>query len=91
MLTPLLPQWFLSVFILVIDKIEVFGDFWGAFEHINQTMIRNDGKGLLYFIGLFLFGLVVSFSPARKEGRSATSRWIEILESRGKKKEIAEE
>ncbi len=78
-------------FILVIDKIEVFGGFWGAFEHINQTMLRDNGEGLLYFIGLFLFGLAASFSIARKEGRSTAFRWIEILESRGKKKEIAEE
>ena len=78
-------------FIFVIDKIEVFGGIWKAFEHVNQQLLGTSRLTLYYFIGLFLFGLVVSFSPARKEGRSIAFRWIEILESRGKKKEIAEE
>ena len=78
-------------FILVLDKIELFGGFWGAFEHVNQTMLHNHGEGLLYFIGLFLFGLAVSFSPARKEGRSISFQWIEMLESKGQKEENTEE
>lgn len=78
-------------FIFVIDKIKLTDGFWEAFVSLNQQLLGINRLTLYYFIGLFLFGLAVSFSPARKEGRSIAFQWIEILESRGKKKEIAEE
>ena len=78
-------------FIFVIDKIKLTDGFWEAFVRAHQQLIGINRLTLYYFIGLFLFGLVVSFSIARKEGRSTAFQWIEILESRGKKKEIAEE
>lgn len=78
-------------FIMVIDKITITGGLWPAFGMINQSLIHNHGEGLLYFIGLFLFGLAASFSIARKEGRSIAFQWIEILESRGRKEENVDE
>ena len=78
-------------FIFVIDRIKLSDGFWEAFVNLNQQLIGISRLTLYYFIGLFLFGLVVSFSIARKEGRSIAFKWIEILESCGKKEEIAEE
>ena len=77
--------------IMVIDKTEIAGGLWPAFAMINQSLIHNNGEGLLYFIGLFVFGLVASISVARKEGRSVSFQWVEILESLGKKEENTEE
>ena len=77
-------------FIMVIDKIEIAGGLWPAFAMINQSLIHKNGEGLLYFIGLFVFGLVASISVARKEGRSISFQWIEMLESKGQKEKNTE-
>ena len=47
-----------------------------AFAEVNQALA---GTGWVFLIGLFIFGLLASFSFARKEGRSNSYRLLDKI------------
>ena len=51
-----------------------------AFANINETLSDGGAVGWLYLAGVFVFGLVTSFSIARKNGKSIGYWWITPLE-----------
>lgn len=59
-------------------------DFYQAFLKVNETLSAKDGEGWIFLIGLFLFGLVASFSFARKNGESISYRLISKFSSKEK-------
>ena len=62
---------------MIINKMNRSGvHFYAAFLKINEELAADGGQGWLFLIGLFLFGLVASFSPARKRGESISYQLI---------------
>ena len=51
-------------------------NFYEAFLKINETLFADRGEGWLLIVGLFLFGLIASFSIARKNGKSISYRLL---------------
>lgn len=49
---------------------------YDAFLKINEKLAVDGGQGWIFLFGLFLFGLITSFSPARKRGESISYRLI---------------
>ena len=54
------------------------GDFWrdplGALSSVNASLFSDGCRGLLFLLGVYLFGLAVSFSIARKKGENISYR-----------------
>lgn len=55
---------------MIISRIKRAETFSAAFLAVNESLCRDGGEGLFFLIGLFVFGLLSSFSLARKEGQS---------------------
>lgn len=53
-----------------------------GFLMANRDLADDSGAGWLFLIGLFVFGLLVSFSPARKAGRNISYRIIHKIHAR---------
>lgn len=49
---------------------------YDAFLRINESLSADGGSGWFYLVGLFVLGLVASFSVARKEGKSISYRLL---------------
>ena len=50
--------------------------FYAAFSKVNGQLSADGGEGWLFLVGLFVFGLIASFSFARKKGESISYRVI---------------
>lgn len=50
--------------------------FYNAFLKINGQLFADGGEGWIFLVGLFVFGLVASVSPARKRGENLSYRLI---------------
>lgn len=59
---------------LLIKQIQRSGTFGSAFVGLNRTLCDN--RGWLYLVCLFVFGLALSFSVARKNGQNVSYRLI---------------
>ena len=60
----------------IINRTKLTGDFSVAFQRVNESFCADDGQGWVFLVGLFIFGLLTSFSLARKEGESISYRLI---------------
>ncbi len=63
-------------FDMVITAMNRADDLKAAFLLVNKQLSDYGGEGWLFFIGLFVFGLIASFSIARKRGESISYRLI---------------
>ncbi len=54
---------------MLINHMKRSGDFTSAFRLVNNKLGDDGGMGWLFLIGLFVFGLVMSLSFARKKGK----------------------
>ena len=61
---------------MLINEWKYADSFQAAFSVINRSLCDDGRTGWFFLIGLFLFGLVVSFSPARKNGKSIAYRML---------------
>ncbi len=52
------------------------GELKAAFLLVNSQLADDGGMGWLFLIGLFCFGLLMSLSFARKDGRSISYRML---------------
>ena len=50
--------------------------FYEAMMKINGQLLADGGEGMLFLVGLFLFGLAATFSVARKRGESISYRLL---------------
>ena len=57
-----------------MNRLEV--DFYGAFLKINEKLSTNGGEGWFFLVGLFLFGIAVSFSFDRMKEESISYKLI---------------
>lgn len=68
---------------MLFNQMKRSGDLRSAFLLVNNDLGDDGGMGWLFLVGLFVFGLVMSLSFARKNGQSISYR---LLERIGKKK-----
>lgn len=64
---------------MVIKRAASEESITAAFTHIHKTLNTDCGMGWLFLAGLFLFGLLASFSFDRKEGKSRSYRLLSRL------------
>ena len=62
--------------VMVINQHKHTGAFGKAFAEVNEALANDSGMGWAFLIGLFLFGLLASFSPARKNGKSISYKLV---------------
>lgn len=61
---------------MLINQIKRSGDFRSAFLLVNNKLGDDGGEGWLFLVGLFVFGLVMSLSFARKNRQSISYRLL---------------
>lgn len=61
---------------MLINQMKRSGDLRSAFLLVNSKLGDDGGEGWLFLVGLFVFGLVMSMSFARKNGQSISYRLL---------------
>ena len=61
---------------MLINQIKHSDSFVSAFRLLNNELGDDGGMGWLFLVGLFVFGLVMSLSFARKKGQSISYRLL---------------
>ncbi len=61
---------------MILNQAKYTNSLRSAFLLVNGDLADDGGAGWFFLLGLFLFGLITSFSVARKEGRNLPHRWI---------------
>ncbi len=62
---------------MIINQMNRSGvDFYGAFLKINEKLSADGGEGWFFLVGLFLFGIAVSFSFDRMKEESISYKLI---------------
>ena len=74
---------FLYVAIL-LNQAKRSGDLRSAFLLVNNDLGDDGGMGWLFLVGLFVFGLVMSLSFARKNGHSISYRLLSRIDKTNK-------
>ena len=62
---------------MLLNQAKRSGDLLSAFLLVNNKLDDDGGMGWLFLVGLFVFGLVMSLSFARKHGQSISYRLLE--------------
>ena len=64
---------------MIITNINRHGnDLSKAFASVNISLCNDGGEGIFFLLGLFVFGLLASFSIARKKGKSISFRALRL-------------
>ncbi|MBE6959207.1 MAG: hypothetical protein E7448_00585 [Ruminococcaceae bacterium] len=71
------PIWLYGI--TFVSEMEKSSDLLQAFTRSNKSFSANHGEGWLVLVFLFLFGLIASFSPARRRGGSIAYRILAKL------------
>ena len=61
---------------MIVNQGRHLQSLWSAFLMVNQDLSDDGGMGWLFLKALFVFGLLTSISPARKQGRSISYRLL---------------
>ena len=61
---------------MLLNQAKLSGDLLSAFRLVNNDLGDDGGMGWLFLVGLFVFGLVMSLSFARKNGQSISYRLL---------------
>ena len=61
---------------MLFNQIKRSGNLRSAFLLVNNDLGDDGGMGWLFLVGLFVFGLVMSLSFARKNGQSISYRLL---------------
>ena len=67
---------FLYIFMIIKEMNHSGMQFYDAFAKTNASLSLRSGEGWFFIIGLFLFGLLASFSISRKNGQSISYRLL---------------
>lgn len=62
--------------VMLINQMKHSENFVSAFHLVNNKLGDDGGMGWLFLVGLFVFGLVMSLSFARKNGQSISYRLL---------------
>ena len=54
----------------IINQMKRGEDFISAVSNVNSSLIENGGMLIMILLGLFIFGIISSFSIARVRGKS---------------------
>lgn len=65
--------------VMIFKKARQTPNLSAAFHAVNASVWDDGGEGLIFLLGLFLFGLLASFSLERKEENSISYRIIKKL------------
>lgn len=69
----------LFVYAAMLRSVGLRGGVINAVTELNATLSADGGEGWLYLLALFCFGLLLSFSFARKQRRSLAYRILAKL------------
>lgn len=61
---------------MIFSQMKRTDDLSSAFRMVNNDLGDDGGMGWLFLVGLFVFGLVMSLSFARKKGQSISYRLL---------------
>lgn len=61
---------------MLLNQAKRSDDLLSAFRLVNNDLGDDGGMGWLFLVGLFVFGLVMSLSFARKNGQSISYRLL---------------
>ena len=64
---------------MLFNQMKRSSDLSSAFLLVNNKLDDDGGMGWLFLVGLFVFGLVMSLSFARKNGQSISYRLLERI------------
>ena len=67
---------------MLFNQMKRSGNLRSAFLLVNNDLGDDGGMGWLFLVGLFVFGLVMSLSFARKNGQSISYRLLERIRKR---------
>ncbi len=56
--------------VMLINQLKHTGDLFGAFSMVSIELSDDGGIGYIFLAGLFVFGLIASFSPSKKRRKS---------------------
>lgn len=76
---------------MLLNQAKRAGSLRSAFLLVNGDLADDSGAGWIFLLALFLFGLLLSFSVARKKGRNLPYRWIGALQKNRKKRRTHDE
>ena len=62
---------------MLFNQMKRSGDLRSAFRLVNNDLGDDGGMGWLFLVGLFILGLLASFSFERKNGQSISYRLID--------------
>ena len=69
---------------MLFNQAKHSGDLSSAFRLVNNDLGDDGGMGWLFLVGLFVFGLVMSLSFARKNGQSISYRLLSRIDKTNK-------
>lgn len=69
---------------MLFNQAKRSGDLSSAFLLVNNDLGDDGGMGWLFLVGLFVFGLVMSLSFARKNGQSISYRLLSRIDKTNK-------
>ena len=69
---------YISMLIKSAARADSYAD---GFARLNSSLASNGGEGWLFLIGLFVFGLIASFSLARPKEKSISYRLLSKITS----------
>ncbi len=75
---------------MLFNHMKRSGDFRSAFLLVNNKLGDDGGMGWLFLVGLFIFGLIMSLSFARKKGQSISYRLLSKLSNKEKDDSVEE-
>ena len=64
---------------MIFNHVKRSGDIGSAFRLVNNDLCDDGGMGWQFLVGLFLFGLTMSLSFARKKGQSISYRLLDKI------------
>lgn len=67
---------------MLINHTKRSGDFRSAFLSVNNKLGNDGGEGWLFLVGLFVFGLLMSLSFARKKEQSISYRLLSNISNK---------
>ena len=78
---------FLYIGMIINEMNRSSANFNDAFFDINEKLVADGGQGWIFLAGVFLLGLVATFSPARKRGENCSYRLISKIASLNRRNE----
>lgn len=76
---------------MLINQMKRSGDFRSAFLLVNNKLGDDGGEGWLFLVGLFVFGLLMSLSFARRKEQNISYRFLSKISNKSTNHSIKSE